>query len=429
MIYNRRKIFSLALPSMIENILQMLMGMVDNYLVAQIGLVAVSGVSIANNIISIYQSLFIALGAAVSSLIARSIGENNQNKQLNYMAGVLQVTLLLSVGLGLLSVVGHHQVLEWLGAEASVTLVGGQYLSIVGGMIVSLGLLTSLGAIVRAQGYPKIPMQVSLLINVLNAIFSALSIYVWGFGLLGVAWATVLSRLVGMFLLCQFIPIKQVVKRLMRPLDKIIFDLSLPAAGERLMMRAGDVLIIGIVVRFGTTALAGNAIGETLTQFNYMLGLAMATATIILVARQLGGGKVTEIRYIIREAFILSTLMMLVMGALTYLLGPSLLPLFTQNTDAQRSAMIVLLFSLLGAPATAGTLVYTAVWQGLGKAKFPFYATTIGMWVIRIGLGYVIGVVWQYGLIGVWMATVLDNTSRWFILSKQFKKYQEITSH
>ena len=54
MIYNRRKIFSLALPSMIENILQMLMGMVDNYLVAQIGLVAVSGVSIANNIISIY---------------------------------------------------------------------------------------------------------------------------------------------------------------------------------------------------------------------------------------------------------------------------------------------------------------------------------------------------------------------------------------
>lgn len=345
------------------------------------------------------------------------------------MAGVLQVTLLLSVGLGLLSVVGHHQVLEWLGAEASVTLVGGQYLSIVGGMIVSLGLLTSLGAIVRAQGYPKIPMQVSLLINVLNAIFSALSIYVWGFGLLGVAWATVLSRLVGVFLLCQFIPIKQVAKRLMRPLDKIIFDLSLPAAGERLMMRAGDVLIIGIVVRFGTTALAGNAIGETLTQFNYMPGLAMATATIILVARQLGGGKVTEIRYIIREAFILSTLMMLVMGALTYLLGPSLLPLFTQNTDAQRSAMVVLLFSLLGAPATAGTLVYTAVWQGLGKAKLPFYATTIGMWVIRIGLGYVIGVVWQYGLIGVWMATVLDNTSRWFILSKQFKKYQEITFH
>ncbi|KGE61367.1 matE family protein [Streptococcus pyogenes MGAS2111] len=195
------------------------------------------------------------------------------------------------------------------------------------------------------------------------------------------------------------------------------------------MMRAGDVLIIGIVVRFGTTALAGNAIGETLTQFNYMPGLAMATATIILVARQLGGGKVTEIRYIIREAFILSTLMMLVMGALTYLLGPSLLPLFTQNTDAQRSAMVVLLFSLLGAPATAGTLVYTAVWQGLGKAKLPFYATTIGMWVIRIGLGYVIGVVWQYGLIGVWMATVLDNTSRWFILSKQFKKYQEITFH
>ena len=178
MTYNRRKLLSLALPSMAENILQMLMGMVDNYLVAQIGLAAVSGVSIANNIIAIYQALYIALGAAVSSLIARSIGENNQSKQLNDMADALRVTLLLSVGLGLLSVVGHHQVLEWLGAEASVTLVGGQYLAIVGGMIVSLGFLTSLGAIVRAQGRPKIPMQVSLLTNVLNAVLSLSLIHI-----------------------------------------------------------------------------------------------------------------------------------------------------------------------------------------------------------------------------------------------------------
>nr|WP_282917621.1 MATE family efflux transporter [Streptococcus canis] len=429
MTYNRRKLLSLALPSMAENILQMLMGMVDNYLVAQIGLAAVSGVSIANNIIAIYQALYIALGAAVSSLIARSIGENNQSKQLNDMADALRVTLLLSVGLGLLSVVGHHQVLEWLGAEASVTLVGGQYLAIVGGMIVSLGFLTSLGAIVRAQGRPKIPMQVSLLTNVLNAVLSALSIYVWGFGLLGVAWATVLSRFIGVLLLCRFIPINEIIKRLWKPLDKAIFNLSLPAAGERLMMRAGDVLITIIIVHFGTTALAGNAIGETLTQFNYMPGLAMSTATVILVAGQLGSGKVTEIRHIIREAFILSTFMMLVMGALTYMLGPSLLPLFTQNADAKRSAMIVLLFSLLGAPATAGTLVYTAAWQGLGKAKLPFYATTLGMWLVRIIFGYVLGVLWRNGLAGVWMATILDNTTRWVILSQQFNKYHKVIFH
>lgn len=188
MTYNRRKLLSLALPSMAENILQMVMGMVDNYLVAQIGLVAVSGVSIANNIITIYQALYIALGAAISSLIARSIGEHNQNKQLNDIADALRLTLGVSILLGLFSVLGRRQILKVLGADDSLTLIGSQYLAIVGGMIVSLGLLTILGAIVRAQGKPRIPMQVSFLINLLNAVFSALSIYVWGFGLAGVAY-------------------------------------------------------------------------------------------------------------------------------------------------------------------------------------------------------------------------------------------------
>lgn len=400
------------------------MGIIDNYLAAQIGLTAVSGIAIANNILTIYQALFIALGAAVSSLIARSIGEQNHSKEINYMANAILVTGALSVVLGLVSIVGYKSILAFLGAASLVARLGGQYLAIVGGMILSLGLLTSLGAIIRAKGQPSIPMKVSLLTNLLNAVFSALSLYVWGFGVIGIAWSTVVSRLIGVVILCQFLPIKEIIKRFVNPLDKEIFSLSLPAAGERLMMRAGDVLIVAIIVRFGTEALAGNAIGETLTQFNYMPGLAMSTATVILVANQLGSGKGATIAKTVKETFLLATLMMLVMGLITYLLGPNLLPLFTADAKAQQAGMVVLVFSLLGVPATAGTLVYTAAWQGIGQAKLPFYATTIGMWLVRITLGYFIGVTLNYGLIGVWLATVLDNVTRWLILAVAFKKQQ-----
>ncbi|HEL1324127.1 TPA: MATE family efflux transporter [Streptococcus equi subsp. zooepidemicus] len=424
MTHNRKKILSLALPSMAENILQMLIGIIDNYLAAQIGLTAVSGIAIANNILTIYQALFIALGAAVSSLIARSIGEQNHSREINYMANAILVTGALSVVLGLVSIVGYKSILAFLGAASLVARLGGQYLAIVGGMILSLGLLTSLGAIIRAKGQPSIPMKVSLLTNLLNAVFSALSLYVWGFGVIGIAWSTVASRLIGVVILCHFLPVKEIIKRFANPLDKEIFSLSLPAAGERLMMRAGDVLIVTIIVRFGTEALAGNAIGETLTQFNYMPGLAMSTATVILVANQLGSGKGATIAKTVKETFLLATLMMLVMGLITYLLGPNLLPLFTADAKAQQAGMVVLVFSLLGVPATAGTLVYTAAWQGIGQAKLPFYATTIGMWLVRISLGYFIGVTLNYGLIGVWLATILDNATRWLILAVAFKKQQ-----
>lgn len=400
------------------------MGMIDNYLAAQIGLTAVSGIAIANNILTIYQALFIALGAAVSSLIARSVGEQNHSKEIDYMANAILVTGALSVVLGLVSIVGYKSILAFLGAASLVARLGGQYLAIVGGMILSLGLFTSLGAIIRAKGQPSIPMKVSLLTNLLNAVFSALSLYIWGFGVIGIAWSTVASRLIGVVILCHFLPIKEIIKRFANPLDKEIFSLSLPAAGERLMMRAGDVLIVTIIVRFGTEALAGNAIGETLTQFNYMPGLAMSTATVILVANQLGSGKGATIAKTVKETFLLATLMMLVMGLITYLLGPNLLPLFTADAKAQQAGMVVLVFSLLGVPATAGTLVYTAAWQGIGQAKLPFYATTIGMWLVRISLGYFIGVTLNYGLIGVWLATILDNATRWLILAVAFKKQQ-----
>ena len=73
-----RQILRIALPAIGENFLQMLMGMVDSYLVAQLGLVAVSGVSVAGNIITIYQAIFIALGAAVVSLLSKSMGQKDQ---------------------------------------------------------------------------------------------------------------------------------------------------------------------------------------------------------------------------------------------------------------------------------------------------------------------------------------------------------------
>lgn len=125
MTHNRKKILSLALPSMAENILQMLMGIIDNYLAAQIGLTAVSGIAIANNILTIYQALFIALGAAVSSLIARSIGEQNHSKEINYMANAILVTGALSVVLGLVSIVGYKSILAFLGAASLVARLGG----------------------------------------------------------------------------------------------------------------------------------------------------------------------------------------------------------------------------------------------------------------------------------------------------------------
>lgn len=420
----RRKIIELALPAMAENLLQMLMGVVDNYLVAQIGLVAVSGVSVANNIITIYQAVFIALGAAISSLIAKSRGEKDNQKVLRYQAEAIFATLVLSLVLGLISLLGGKSILSFLGTEANVTQAGSFYLAIVGGLIVSLGLMTSFGAFLRAQGKPRLPMYASLLSNLLNAILSALTVFIFHWGIAGVAGATVLSRFLGLLLMASHLPIFSIIRKMRPTVDTDLLKVALPAAGERLMMRAGDVVIVAIIVKFGTEVVAGNAIGETLTQFNYMPGMGVATATVILVAHSLGQDNKQEIRQLVHDSYIISVILMLLVGATVYILGGHLTGLFTTNTNAIKASMVVLLYSFIGGPATAGTLTYTAAWQGLGNAKLPFYATTFGMWVIRIITGYLLGITFSMGLAGVWIATILDNVFRWGFLYYRYQLYQ-----
>ncbi|WP_161980690.1 MATE family efflux transporter [Streptococcus sp. S784/96/1] len=410
-----KKILSIALPAMAENLLQTLMGVVDSYLIAQLGLIAISGVSVATNLLAIYQALFIALGTAISSLIARN--RRNPKKLLFYQRQAVIVTVLLSSFLSILAIFGSHFIWPLLGVNGEVRSSASQYFAIVGGGAIGLGLLTSLGAILRSQGNPRMPMYVSLTTNILNALLSALSVFVWDFGITGVAVATVLSRFIGIIILAKQLPTLWSAQPWSWEINRELLSLSLPAAGERLMMRAGDIVVLSMIIPLGTTVVSGNAIGETLTQFNYLPGVSIATAVVILI----GILSDADRKRLIRKAYALSLIFMLLISGLVLAFGPILISFFTENSRASETSELVLLASFLGTVATAGTLVYTAVWQGVGNAKLPFHATTIGMWCVRVLCTYLSVTVLKMGFVGVWIATILDNLFRWLVLSYIYK--------
>ncbi|WMI53173.1 MATE family efflux transporter [Streptococcus agalactiae] len=418
-----KEIIQLAIPAMIENILQMLMGVVDNYLVAQLGVVAVSGVSVANNIITVYQAIFIALGASIASLLAKSLAGSEKDDAILVCSQAIFLTLLIGAVLGIISIVVGQTFFKLLGTTKSVAQVGGLYLAIVGGGVVTLGMLTTLGSFLRVQGQPRLPMYASIFVNFLNAVLSGFAIFEWGYGLVGVAVSTLIARLIGICILAKYLPIKKIIKRMTWKISAQIWNLALPSAGERLMMRAGDVVIVAIVVQLGTNVVAGNAIGETLTQFNYMPGLGIATATIILTAKYVGQKNRESIEETIQSSYYIGLVLMILISSFMLLAGKPLTQLFTNNPSAIKGSLIVILLSFVGVPATIGTLVYTAAWQGLGNAKLPFYTTTIGMWLIRVVLGYLLGIVFELGLLGVWMATIADNIFRWLFLKVRYHRY------
>lgn len=412
-----KELLRIALPAMAENILQMLMGMVDSYLVASLGLVALSGVSLANNILAVYQAIFIALAAAISARLAQILGQGKIEKVGHTANEGLKITACISLLLGGLAVLAGPHLLTSLGAEATVAKAGGLYLILVGGGILFLGLMMSFGAMLRAIGQPRFPMYISLLSNLLNALFSAFAVFVLHAGVAGVALGTVLSRLIGCLLLWEKLAIP--FERWTWSLDRELIRLALPTTGERLMMRAGDVVVVALITSLGTAVVAGNAIGETLTQFNYMPAMGIATATIILTAKH--RQEQSEVEDIFKRSFFLSLLFMLLVAATTYLSGPYLISLYSKEPQVVQASQTVLLFSMLGVPVTATTLILTALWQGLGNARLPFYATTIGMWLVRIGIAYLLVTFFKIGLSAIWIATILDNAFRAGVLFFQYR--------
>ncbi|HFR3796837.1 MATE family efflux transporter [Streptococcus suis] len=413
-----KEIISISLPAMGENVLQMLMGMVDSYLVAGLGMVALSGVSVANNILAIYQALFIALAAAVSARLAQS---SNQGEQVvgTRMTESLKLTLLVSGILGLVAILAGPSLLALLGAEAAVVETGGLYFTLVGGAVVFLGLMTSLSAILRSLGRPALPMYVSLLSNLLNILLSAFAVFVLHAGVAGIAVGTVLSRLIGCLLLWSQLPVP--LAEWTWSMDKDLVRFALPAAGERLMMRAGDVVVVSLIVSLGTAVLAGNAIGETLTQFNYMPAMGVATALVILTARYRKDK--TQVARLLQAGLFLSVGCMVLVAGLAYLFGPQLTRLYTEDILVAEASQTVLFYSLLGVPVTVATLILTALWQGLGNAKLPFFATSLGMWLVRILGALILVKVFKLGLDAIWIATILDNAFRAGLLYICYKKW------
>ncbi|NQO45511.1 MATE family efflux transporter [Streptococcus suis] len=413
-----KEIISIALPAMGENVLQMMMGMVDSYLVAGLGMVALSGVSVANNILAIYQALFIALAAAVSARLAQS---SNQGEQVvgTRMTESLKLTLLVSGILGLVAILAGPSLLALLGAEAAVVETGGLYFTLVGGAVVFLGLMTSLSAILRSLGRPALPMYVSLLSNLLNILLSAFAVFVLHAGVAGIAVGTVLSRLIGCLLLWSQLPVP--LAEWTWSMDKDLVRLALPAAGERLTMRAGDVMVVSLIVSLGTAVLAGNAIGETLTQFNYMPAMGVATALVILTARYRKDK--TQVARLLQAGLFLSVGCMVLVAGLAYLFGPQLTRLYTEDILVGKASQTVLFYSLFGVPVTAATLILTALWQGLGNAKLPFFATSLGMWLVRILGALILVKVFKLGLDAIWIATILDNAFRAGFLYICYKKW------
>ena len=429
----RKNIWSFALPATIENMLQFLVGFVDTFMITRIGLIAVTAVGVANSVLNVYLSVFIALGTGTTALLSQKF--NSEEKENAPMIAVQSTTIAIIIGLlfGLLTLIVGRPLLQIIGGEEDVSTLAIQFFLIVGGGAVFISLMTTFSSILRAIGDMKTPMKVTLIVNVINITFNYIFVFILDFGVQGLALGTVISRFIGCLFLLTRIQKTEVALNFSYFFTKSDFSplikLTIPATLERLIMRLGQVLYFSLIVAISATTFAAHMIIGTIEGLITMSAYGLAIAVTTLVGQSVGAKKYQDVKKYAFHSVKYAVIILAIFGVTLLFLSPYAAQVFTDDIEAIDKIIRGSRILVVNLPGLAIMTVITGALQGMGDTKSPLYSTIVGMWGIRIISVIILSLYLDFGIVGVWMSIGIDLYMRAIFLSYRFirntKKFKD----
>jgi len=441
LLFTNRQLWQIIWPLLIEQILQISLGIADIFMVSSLGEAAVSGVSLVDQINVLLTGIFAALatgGAVVcSQYIGRQDSKNSQEtaRQLLFVAAAVSV-LLLVIGLFV-----YKPVLRLLfgGIEESVMDASQRYFLISLYAIPGIALYNAAAALFRSNGNSRISMKIALLVNALNIGGNALLIYGFKFYVEGVAWPTFISRTIAavILLLClyfgkgataedkdksHYISIKGISKTLPNStLIGKILKIGVPNMLENSSFQFGKVIVLNVVTFFGTGAIAANAAGNTLSGVEVIPGSAIGICMLTVIGQCLGAGRKDQAVYYTKKLMLWAYASFAAINIPFLLSSHWILSFLGLSSDTINAAWaIVLVHGILGIIFWCMSFCLPNALRAAGDANYTMIVSMASMWIIRVGLSFVFqktrlcglmdyfNLPESFGALCVWFAMICD---------------------
>lgn len=416
-----KSLFTLTVPIILANILQVGYQLTDAFWVGRLGSAAVASVSISFPITFLLISLGGGFAIAGSILIAQYVGARN-DKMVNHVAA--QTILMVSLVSVVLGAVGYFlapTILHLMGVAPDV------FADAVGFMRVSfVGLVFTFGfvmfqSIMRGIGQVKMPMYIVLGTVILNFALDPIFIFGWGripgYGVMGAAMATfgtqTLAALIGFIILlngkygihlkfADFTPDFKFINK--------AFWLGLPASIEQSARALGMTMMISLITGFGTLAVAGYGAGSNILQFVVIPALGLSMAISVLVGQNLGAGNIKRAADTARLGATISFIGLTIIGVLSFIFAPQLMSFFVPGEPLVIQAGTVfvrtvsLTFGFMGVQ-----MALAGVFRAAGDMVATMILALVSLWVLQLPLAYVLSRHTSLGIRGIWWAFPISN--------------------
>ena len=419
MLFSNKDLKKLIIPLVIEQLLVIMVGFFDTVMVSSVGEAAVSAVSLVDGINILLINIFAALGTGGAVVAAQFIGQGAKDKARYSAKQLILITALLSSVIMVIVIAFNASLLHMIFGNVDVSVMkNAETYFFFSAMSYPFIALYNCGAgLFRAIGNSKVSMINSAIMNVINISLNALFIFVFKWGVLGAALATLIARAVACVIILQmlsnqnndlyiddyrhwkfdFIYIKK------------ILQIGIPSGLENGMFQLGKILVQSLIATFGTVAIAANAVSNSLAAMQIIPGMAMSLAMVTVIGQCVGANDYQQAKYYIKKLLLITYISMSVVVVLILLCTPKILTFYSlssKTTDlAYQCIFIHTFFAILIWP-TAFT--FPNALRAANDAKFTMIISALSMLIFRLGFSYLLGQYFKLGLLGVWIAMFID---------------------
>ena len=416
---------------MIEQLLTSLMGTIDTMMVSNVSSAAISGVSLVDSINKLILFLCTALATGGTIVCAQYLGRRDKANSDKAARQVLLTALALGLLVMALCLIFRKGMLRLIfgSVEADVMRSAETYFLLTAFSYPFIALFNASAALYRASGNTRLPMIVSVSSNCLNVMGNAILMFVFDLGVAGAAVATTVSFAAAAvtMLIFQRRPGQQVDVGLLtaiRPdwrLILLVLSIGLPTGVENAMFQFGKLMVQSTVSTLGTTAIAANAIVTVLEYMSSMPSTAIGTGMVTVAGQCIGAGRLDEARRNIKKLTLWGAL---VMVAANWLIFAAVIPInMLAGLTAEESKMcfqVMLVISIVKPFLWPLSFLPANGMRAAGDVRFGMIASSVSMWIFRVGLTTVLCRFLGVGLIGIWCGYFADWSVRSIIFTARY---------
>jgi putative MATE family efflux protein len=438
--FSKKDLMRLIIPLIIEQLLAVTVGMADSMMVARVGEAAVSGVSLVDTVNVLLIGLFGAMATGGAVVSAQYLGQKNDSAACKAGEQLLVAILALSLILLAIALLFGNKVLILLFGNVSGDVMSNAktYLFYSALSFPFIAIYNACAALFRSMGNSKVSMIIAFIMNMINIVFNAILIFGFGMGVAGAAIATLFSRIfaaVTMYVLLrnqkQLIHLEPLRDyRINVSMIKRILRIGIPNGLENSAFQIGKILVQGIIAGLGTSAITANAIAGTVGGLGVLPGSAVGLALITVVGRCIGARDYDAVKHYTFRLMRFCYICMAIINLILIFSIPLILNLYGLTEQTGKIAAELMIYHCVLA-----TLIWPLSFtlpnalRAANDVKFTMWISMISMWVWRIGFSYVLAIIFDLGVLGVWIAMTIDWLFRsiFFVTRLLKEKYRSLS--